>query len=237
MGTAMRQEVSSPTQTDSFQRTLGGTRIGRYTFTIDLLQGRSLEFHMKLQDTEQFCNYCCSYGHTVGACRTKKADVAAHQTERKMHQQQQQQYQRWLEQQQQQRPQQQQYQQSSHTIPDPAEDGRGTVYGNRHPILSRPFKPCRGKIYSAPFLHNHGQVHEKEIHAQFHSKLPNLVSGNNYAATAHSEDGKLQLQFHTTEEDYEALRYLLQGMQKGWQPWVITALKVNPSHAKVGKKP
>ena len=89
-------------KSDSFQRTPGGTRIGGYTFTIELHQGRALpasityhgvEFHVKLKDAPRFCSYCRRYGHTVGACRTKKADMAARQAEREdlRHQQQQQQ--------------------------------------------------------------------------------------------------------------------------------------------------
>ena len=95
-------------KSDSFQRTPGGTRIGGYTFAIELHQGRALpasisyhgvEFHVKLKDAPRFCSYCRRYGHTVGACRTKKADMAARQAEREdlRHQQQQQQQQHRLE--------------------------------------------------------------------------------------------------------------------------------------------
>ena len=45
------------------------------------------------------------------------------------------------------------------------------------------------------------KVTKREIHAHFRSKLPNLVPAVDYAVTAHSEEGKLHLQVHTTCEE------------------------------------
>ena len=99
-------------KSDSFQQTPGGTRIGGYTFMIDLHQGRALPPSTTIPWGGISC--AAQGGPAVlllllpiwqyrGACQTKKADVAAHQTEREeLHRHQQQQSQQQYQQQQQQ---------------------------------------------------------------------------------------------------------------------------------------
>ena len=71
--------------TDRFQTSPGGTRIGGYTFRLALHSGQTLPaeivyngytMHVKAKDAPKICSFCKRHGHTVGACRTKKAAMA-----------------------------------------------------------------------------------------------------------------------------------------------------------------
>ena len=68
--------------TDRFQTSPGGTRIGSYTFWLALHSGQTLPaeiiyngytMHVKAKDAPKICSSCKRHGHTVGACRMKKA--------------------------------------------------------------------------------------------------------------------------------------------------------------------